>query len=167
MSDDFYREIKKLAGKSRKKPEQAARQGGSSPSSGTDFRAVLDEFLRISNKGAKIYNDLLGEQALSVYELPSEFLEIFLGIPGRRGGLAISAPERLAVFFDEDPDVITVIGKLRSNNGTIQANVNKSYQLIKISASKTDSGYEYRDNTGKPLDSEGIISVIIGWLVQA
>lgn len=167
MADDFEKEIRELAEKSRKSPEQAAGQDGRSHESDADFRAVLDEFLGISNTGARIYNDSVQEEALTVYELPAEFLEIFLGIPGRTGGLAIAAPEKLAVFFDEDPDVITVIGKIRNNIGKMQASANKSLQLLKISFTKTGSGFEYRDNTGNPLDSEGIISIIIGWLVQA
>ena len=167
MAEDFEREIRELAEKSLKRHKQTKRQDGRRHESDADFRTVLDEFLRISNAGAKVYNDSVKEKALTVYELPAEFLEIFLGIQGRRGGLAIAAPQRLAIFFDEDPDVITIIGKIRNNHGKVQVSVNKSLQLLKISFTKTDSGFEYSDNTGKPLDSEGIISIIIGWLVQA
>ncbi len=166
MSDEFKEEIKRLTEKFQVRPKQTAKPHGLTREKDADFRAVLDEFLRISKEGVCIYNESANEEALAVYELSADFLEIFLSIPGRRGGLAIVAPGRLAVFFDEDPDLITVIGKLRSNDSNIQANTNKSLQLIKISFSRTNTGYEYKDNTGKTLSSEGIIAVIMGWLVS-
>jgi hypothetical protein len=167
MSDDFEKEIRKLAEKSQARPKRAAKPDDLNRENQDDFTAVLDEFLKIANEGVKIYNESVNENRLTIYELPGDFLEIFLGIQGRRGGLAIVSPERLAVFFDEDPDVITVIGKLRNSNSGMQVNMNKSLQLIKISFSKADRGYEYKDNTGKPLNSGGIIAVLMGWLVSA
>ncbi len=167
MSDEFKKEIKDLARKYEEKLRHTTASEGSDRGADADFEAVLAEFFKISEDGATIFNESVKEDRLKVYKLPADFLEIFLSIPGRRGGLSIVSPERLAVFFDEDPDVITVIGKLRSHGSSIQANVNKSLQLIKISYSKTDKGYEYKDNTGKALDSGEIIAVIIGWLVSS
>ncbi len=167
MTDDFEAEIKRLAQKFGKGVAKQTKQGATVRESDVDFKAVIREFQKAARKGADIFNDSVNEESLVVYELPAEFLEIFLGISGRRGGLAIAAPQRLAVFFDEDPNLITVIGKLRSNDSGVHTNVNKSLQLIKISFSSSDNGYVFKDNTGKPLDSEGIISVIIGWLVKA
>ena len=167
MSDNFETEIRKLAEKSRNGSTETESPHRSTVEIDRDFKAVLDELLRISEEGVKIYNRSVNDDRLVVYELPPDFLEIFLSIPGRRGGLSIVSPERIVVFFDEDPDVITVIGKLRSNSSGIQVNTNKSLQLIKISFSKTGMEYEYRDNTGRPLDPQDIIAVIMGWLVSS
>jgi|GEM_PF-1678972 len=166
MSDDFHAELRKLAEKSRDRDIERTGTRDSQGGGGHGLIAVLGEFLQISQEGARIYNDLVKEERLTVYELSADFLEIFLSIPGRRGGLSIVSPDRIAVFFDEDPDIVTVIGKYRNNNSRVQVNTNKSLQLIKISCLKTEKDYEYKDNTGKTLDSKGVIALIMGWLVS-
>lgn len=162
MSAEFEAAIKKLAERSKKRASVTQDK-----ENGADVDAVLEEFLKVSQVGAKVYNESVGEQHLKVYELPADFLEIFLGVPGRRGGLAVVSDHKLAVFFDEDPDLITIIGKIRNDKGSMQSGLNKSLKLLQLSFSVTESGYIYKDNTGNTLSSEDAATVILGWLVQA
>lgn len=166
MSEDFKREIREIAEKAAGVVGHTTASEGSNREADADFEAVLAEFLKISEEGVKIYNESVKEDILTVYKLPADFLEIFLSIPGRRGGLAIVSPVKLAVFFDEAPDIITVIGKLRNNSSSMQANINKTLQLIKISFTVGEKGYIYKESTGNTLDPEGIIALIIKWLVS-
>ena len=106
MSDDFENAIKDIASRNNETPDGSKSAEASSREVDKDFNKVLDEFLKISKQGVDIYNESANHNKLAIYDLPAEFLEIFLGIPGRRGGLAIVSPGKLAVFFDEDPDMI-------------------------------------------------------------
>ena len=161
MSAEFEAAIKKLAERSKKRASVTQDKA-----SGADSLSVLKEFSEVSKKGADIYNKSVNRDYLKVYELPADFLEIFLGISGRRGGLAVVSDSKLAVFFDEEPDLITVIGKIRSNQGGLQADFNKSLKLLQLGFSRAESGYIYKDNTGSTLSSEDAVAVIFGWLVS-
>lgn len=166
MSDDFEASIKRLAESAAAKTSDNSNKKGSAPENDTDIKNVLEEFLKVSQKGADIYNKARNLEELKVYELPSDFLEVFLGIPGRNGGLSFVSENKLAVFFDEDPSMITVIGKMRNNKDGIQTVPNKSLKLLQISFSKSETGYLYKDNTGDRLSCEGAVAAVIGWLVS-
>ena len=121
---------------------------------------VLDELYSISEKAVAS-----SQETLTLYKLPSEFLEIFLDIPGRRGGFCIISSSKLVVLFDEDPNLITVIGKIRNKESAIQ-NSTKSSQLLKVSFSKVGGKYKYKDNTGGHLDPYEIIALLTRWVVS-
>ena len=167
MSEDFKREIRDIAAEIKIEAGQSKSLSSPRPESGGKFLDVLEEFFKISREGANTFNECLEQKTLAVHRLPSDFLDLFLGITARRGGFSIVSPQKLAVFFDEDPDTITAIGKLRNNTGEMQVNVNKTLQLIKISFISKEKGYIYKDNTGKALEPEVVIALIIRWLVSA
>jgi hypothetical protein len=165
MSEDFKREIRDIAAKAKIEAGQGGSEIGSTESGGK-FIEVLEEFFKISREGINTFNECLEQKALAVHRLPADFLDLFLGITGRRAGFSIVSHQKLAVFFDEDPDTITVIGKLRNNNSEMQANIGKTFQLIKISFISGERGYVYKDNTGKALEAEEVVALIIRWLVS-
>ena len=150
MSEAFKREIRDIAAKTKIEAGQGRSEIGTSTESGGEFLEVLEEFFKISQEGINTFNECLEQKALAVHSLPSDFLDLFLGITGRRGGFSIVSTQKLAVFFDEDPDTITVIGKLRNNTDEIQVNINKTLQLIKISFISGEKDMHTRIIRGKP-----------------
>ena len=125
----------------------------------SDCIAVLDELYYISESVVASSSD-----TLSLYKLPTEFLEMFLDIPGRRGGFCIISPSRMVTFFDEDPNLITVIGKNRNKEGSVAQTSSKAIQLLKVSFSSMEGKYEYKDNTGGIIDPYDIVGLIIKWV---
>ena len=128
----------------------------------SDYTNVLDELYSISENVIAS-----SAEALTIYKLPTEFLEMFLDIPGRRGGFCIVSPSKLVIFFDEDPNLITVIGKIRTKEGAIAQAQSKATQLLKLSFTKLGDRFEYKDNTGGVIDPAGIVEIIIKWVSTA
>ncbi len=130
--------------------------------SDADYTAVLDELYTISE------NTIVScSEALTIYKLPTEFLEMFLDIPGRRGGFCIVSASKLVIFFDEDPNLVTVIGKVRTKEGGVSQAQTKATQLVKLSFSKVGDKFEYKDNTGGVIDPTSIVEIIISWVSTA
>jgi len=115
MNKDFENEIRGIA-QSNKDSDKEPSGALNAHSNDKNYTEVLEILFSISEKAVNIYNLSSDEEALSVYRLPIEFLEMFLEIPGRRGGFYIISLTKLVIFFDEDPDLITVIGKIRNLN---------------------------------------------------
>ena len=134
----------------------------STPSNDSEYVCVLDELYALSESAVASSSD-----NLSIYKLPAEFLEMFLDIPGRRGGFCIVSPSKLVIFFDEEPNTITVIGKVRTKEGAIAQAQSKATQLLKISFSKVGDNFEYKDNTGGVIDPASIIEIIVKWVSSA
>jgi len=126
---------------------------------------VIEHFFSISKEAVNIYNSSISAEVLSVYKLPKEFLEMFLEIPGRRGGFCIISLNKLVIFFDENPQIITVIGKTRSSEGNNNS-FSKVNQLLKVSFSKKDQKYQYKDNAGGVLNLYEIVSLLIKWITN-
>lgn len=122
----------------------------------SDFLGVIEELHSISESAVSSSQD-----DLTIYRLPSEFLEIFLDIPGRRGGFCIISATKLVIFFDEDPNLITVIGKNRNKQSGTNT---KTIQLLKVYFSIIDGDYKYKDNTGGQLNPNDIIDLLIKWI---
>jgi len=90
---------------------------------------------------------------------------MFLEIPGRRGGFCIISPNKIVIFFDEDPNTITVIGKIRNNQSRVSQNSAKVVQLLKATFSNIEGEFQYKDNTGGTLDPYDIVALLIKWVV--
>lgn len=164
MNKDFENEIIEIA-KSHQDKDNCKLQTLQHSSEDEQYIEVIEHFFSISKEAVNIYNSSISAEVLSVYKLPKEFLEMFLEIPGRRGGFCIISPGKLAIFFDEDPQIITVIGKTRSSEGKNNSS-SKVNQLLKVSFSKKDQKYQYKDNTGGQLNPYDIIAILMGWIVS-
>lgn len=125
---------------------------------------VLEKLFSLSEKAVTDFNSDSADKPLSVYKLPKEFLEMFLDIPGRRGGFCLISPLKIVVFFDEDPKIITVIGKSRNVDGKETGSYSRTTQLFKISFSQKGKDYEYKDNTGGVIDPHDIVSILVKWI---
>jgi len=160
MKKNFEAEISAIAKSNLNKKRKSAEASGN----GSDdiYLEVLENFLSLSEKAALIYNTASNSEVLSVYNIPKEFLEMFLDIPGRRGGFCLISPLKIVVFFDEDPQLVTVIG--RSRNLDTKSSHSKVTQLFKISYSIKGQEYEYKDNTGGVLDPYDIVSILVRWI---
>jgi len=163
MNKDFENEIRAIAESNANQDKETSRNIAPD-SNDQNYLKVIEEFFSISEKAVNIYNSNSKTDALSVYRLPEEFLEMFLEIPGRRGGGCIVSPSKLVIFFDEDPQIITVIGKIRNLNKYRNNMTSKATQLLKVSFSYQDGKYEYRDNTGGALNPYDIVSLLIRWI---
>ena len=159
MKKNFEEEIVKIVQDSQNKTSD---EKSKLSSEDNNFLGAIDHLFLISQQAVDIYNSQSETPMLSTYKLPKEFLEMFLEIPGRRGGFCIISPYKLVILFDEDPDLITVIGKkrnLQSDTG------NKTTQLLKVSFSKEGGEYKYKDNTGGQLDPYDMIALLTRWIV--
>lgn len=163
MNKDFENEIRAIA-QSNKDRDKEPSETLKAHSNDKNYTEVLEKLFSISEKAVNIYNSSSDEEALSVYKLPIEFLEMFLEIPGRRGGFCIISLTKLVIFFDEDPDLITVIGKIRNLNKNRNITASKATQLLKVSFSNKSGKYEYKDNTGGKLNPYDIVSLLIRWV---
>ncbi|MCH7519817.1 MAG: hypothetical protein IH964_12440 [Candidatus Dadabacteria bacterium] len=163
MNKDFENEIRAIA-QSNKDRDKEPSEVVKAHANDKNYTEVLEKLFSISEKAVNIYNSSSDEEDLSVYKLPIEFLEIFLEIPGRRGGFCIISPTKLVIFFDEDPDLITVIGKIRNLNKNRNNTTSKATQLLKVSFSNKSGKYEYKDNTGGKLNPYDIVSLLIRWV---
>ena len=162
MNKDFENEIIKIA-KSHQDQDNYKPETLQHSSEDEEYVEVIEHFFSISKEAVNIYNSNIATEVLSVYKLPKEFLEMFLEIPGRRGGFCIISPNKLVIFFDEDPQIITVIGKIRSSKGKNNSS-SKVNQLLKVSFSRKDLKYQYKDNAGGVLEPYEIVSLLIGWV---
>ncbi len=162
MNKDFENEIIEIA-KSHQDQDNYKPETLQHSSEDEEYVEVIEHFFSISKEAVNIYNSNIAREVLSVYKLPKEFLEMFLEIPGRRGGFCIISPGKLVIFFDEDPQIITVIGKTRSSEGKNNSSL-KVNQLLKVSFSKKDQKYQYKDNAGGVLEPYEIVSLLIRWV---
>lgn len=161
MTDKFAGEIKKIAESARTDKEEDSQGIPSSSESDRDFVMVLDRLFRISEEGVNIFNRESQGIKLEIDRLSPEFLDLFLDIPGRRGGFSIVSPFRIVVIFDEDPALITAIGKQRKREG---GKLSPIIQLIKIGFAKSTEGIEYRDNSGGRMEPRDIVPHFIRWV---
>ncbi|MEQ9618886.1 MAG: hypothetical protein RIG61_06900 [Deltaproteobacteria bacterium] len=161
MTDNFSDEIKKIArsmGAGKGEDSQGSLPAGESD---REFVTVLDRFFKISEEGVRIFNRESQGIRLSIHKLSPEFLDLFLDIPGRRGGFSIVSPFRIVIIFDEDPALITVIGKQRKTDG---GKLSPAIQLIKTGFSVGTDGIEYRDNSGGRIEPREIVPLFIRWV---
>ncbi len=128
---------------------------------------VIQNLIVITEKGVAAHNKASDGAPLIVRELPPEFLDIFLDIPGRNGGFCIISLTKLVVAFDEYPNSIVFIGRKRSNNNAKGKGASSSRQLLKLSFSKPDDSYEYKDNVGGAIDLKDIVTLLIKWTVSS
>ena len=163
MKKNFEAEISAIAKSNLNKNRQSA-EVSDNGSHDHVYIEVLQKFLSISKESVKIYNTAVNSRVLSVYDLPKEFLEMFLDIPGRRGGFCLISPFKIVVFFDEDPQLITVIGRSRNLDTKESGSTSKATQLFKISFSKKSGEYIYKDNTGGVIDPYDIVSILVRWI---
>jgi len=163
MNKDFENEIRAIA-QSNKDRDKEPSETLKTHSNDKNYTEVLEKLFSISEKAVNIYNSSSDGKALSVYRLPIEFLEMFLEIPGRRGGFCIISLTKLVIFFDEYPDLITVVGKIRNLNKNRNNTTSKTTQLLKVSFSNRNGKYEYKDNTGGKLNPYDIVSLLIRWV---
>lgn len=164
MNKDFEKELIDIAKSYKKYPEHK------SDNVEIDFAddlylQALDHLFSISTEAVNIFNLNSKSDVLSTYKLPKEFLEMFLEIPGRRGGFCIISPDKIVIFFDEEPKTITVIGKNRNKEGGSSQNSAKISQLLKARFSNKDDSFQYVDNTGGAIDPYDIIALLIKWIM--
>lgn len=129
------------------------------------YTEAIDDLFSIAKEAIEIFNSYSKKEIISINKLPKEFLEMFLEIPGRRGGFCIISVTKLVIFFDEDPNTITVIGKYRNSDGSNKS-ISKVNQLLKVSFSRNDEIFEYRDNTGGSINPYEIVTILIRWVIS-
>lgn len=164
MADDFEDEIKNIA-----LSGQKGKGGGAPELSDTDkgFLGAIEEFYVLSRRAVTIYNGASEGIRLSLQRLTPDSLDLFLDIQGRRGGFSIASPSRIVVFFDEDPNLLTVIGKKRKTEKNGEGKLSSAIQLIKISFRKENNVFVYKDNAGGAVNPHDIITLLIKWVSSA
>lgn len=166
MAQDFENDIREIA---RGIQQGDAGPAGGNPLTDTDklFMSAIEEFYVLSRRAVTIFNDASTGRRLSLQRLTPDFLDLFLSIPGRRGGFSISSPSRIVILFDEDPDVLTVIGKKRKTEKNGEGKLSPAVQLIKVNFRKEGDAIAYRDNAGGSLDPGSLVTLFIRWVSAA
>ena len=164
MNKDFENEIRAIAQDSE---NDKVSSGSNVNSEDLRYLGAIEQLFSISEQAVDIFNTNSKNTNLSTYKLPNEFLEIFLEIPGRRCGFCIISATKLIILFDEDPDLITVIGKKRNTESGTNTSGNKVSQLLKATFIEDNGKYEYKDNTGGQIDPYDMVLLLIKWVVAA
>jgi len=166
MAQDFENDIREIA---RGVQEGEARPAGGTQLKDTDklFMAAIEEFYVLSRRAVTIFNDESPGRRLSLQRLTPDFLDLFLSIPGRRGGFSISSPSKIVILFDEDPDILTVIGKKRKTTKDGEGKLSPAVQLIKVNFRKEGDAIAYRDNAGGSLDPGSLVTLFVRWVSAA
>ncbi|MEW6144011.1 MAG: hypothetical protein AB1598_03225 [Thermodesulfobacteriota bacterium] len=128
------------------------------------FLAAIEDFYVHFRRAITVFNEASPGMKLSLQRLTPDFLDLFLSIPGRRGGFSVFSPSRIIILFDEDPDVLTVIGKKRRTEEDGEGKLSAAIQLIKINFRKEDNTIAYRDNAGGTLELHALITLLIKWV---
>jgi hypothetical protein len=128
------------------------------------FLAAIEDFYVHFRRAITVFNDASPGMKLSLQRLTPDFLDLFLSIPGRRGGFSVSSPSRIVILFDEDPDVLTVIGKKRKTEKNGEGKLSAAIQLIKVNFRKEGDAVAYRDNAGGTLELHALITILIKWV---
>ncbi len=71
------------------------------------------------------------------------------------------------ILFDEDPNVLTVIGKRRRTEKDGEGNLSPAVQLIKINFRKEGNTITYGTTRGEHLELHGLVTLIIKWVSAA
>ncbi|MFI5323837.1 MAG: hypothetical protein ACHQ6U_09960 [Thermodesulfobacteriota bacterium] len=159
MTDSFEEEIKSIAGSSRK-----GKSAIELTETDKEFLGAIEEFYVIARRAVTYFNSSSAGQRLSLQKLTPDSLDLFLDIQGRRGGFSISSPSGIVVLFDEDPDLLTVIGRRRKSDGYVEGKLTSAIQLIKIRFRKENGVSVYRDNSGGAIDPHDIVALLIRWV---
>jgi hypothetical protein len=166
MAEEFDNDIREIA---------RSLQGGKTSSAGApaltdtdkEFLAAIEDLYVHFRRAITIFNDVSPGMRLSLQRLTPDFLDLFLSIPGRRGGFSVFSPSRIVILFDEDPNVLTVIGKRRRTEKDGEGKLSPAVQLIKINFRKEGNTITYRDNAGGALELHGLVTLIIKWVSAA
>ncbi len=129
-----------------------------------EVKEAMQRLFSLAELGVKVYNEGMGERLLSIYELPEEFLTLFLNLSGRRMAFCIIGPERFVVFLDEVPNKVLVLGQRKQGLGVTGQVLSKAKQLIKINCLRSKDRFIFLDNTGANLNPEEVIKQIIIWI---
>lgn len=166
MNDEFKEEIRKIAVEAEHGNEALGRKLPESAGD-AEFLKAIEEFFSAAREAVDIYNEASGSPVLALHRLPPEFLDLFLDIPDRRGGFSILSPRKIVILFDEDPDLVTVIGKKRKGDGSTGSALSSAIQLIKVSFKTGKDGISYRDNSGGAVNPRGLVALFIRWATSA
>lgn len=166
MAEEFDNDIREIA---------RSLQGGKTSPAGApaltdtdkEFLAAIEDLYVHFRRAITIFNDVSPGMRLSLQRLTPDFLDLFLSVPGRRGGFSVFSPSRIVILFDEDPDVLTAIGKKRRTEKDGEGKLSPTVQLIKINFRKEDNTITYRDNAGGTLELHSLVTLIIKWVSAA
>ena len=167
MDNDFNDEITKIA--AARAAERAARHEPPDPAETEkekEVHAAMEEFYSVSRRAITIYNGVTGVVKLALNRLTPDFLDLFLNIPGRLAGFSIISSTGIVIYFDEDPNIITVIGKKRKSGGQDAGKLSPAVQLMKIHYRADESGIFFRDNSGAAIEPEGLVPLFIRWVSE-
>ncbi len=165
MNEDFEDQIICIAQNYSNQQELKSKELQSDPND-TPYLKAIDQLFLISQQAVNVFNSNSKSDVLSAYMLPKEFLEMFLEISGRRGGFCIISPTKIVIFFDEEPNTITVIGKIRNKQSGVSQSSAKVTQLLKATFLTKQGQYQYKDNTGGALDPYDIVALLVKWVVS-
>ncbi|HVY55410.1 MAG TPA: hypothetical protein VHC46_06605 [Thermodesulfobacteriota bacterium] len=164
MAEEFDNDIREIARSVQKSTNIA-------PPALTDtdkaFLAAIEDLYVHFRRAITIFNEASPGMRLSLQRLTPDFLDLFLTIPGRRGGFSVFSPSRIIILFDEDPNVLTVIGKKRITEKDGGGKLSPAIQLIKVNFKKEDNTIAYKDNAGGPVELHGLVTLIIKWVSAA
>ncbi len=166
MAEEFDDDIREIA--RGLKEGKASAAGAPAPTDADKgFLAAIEDLYVHFRRGITIFNEASPGMRLSLQRLTPDFLDLFLSIPGRRGGFSVFSPSRIVILFDEDPSVLTVIGKKRMTGKDGEGKLSPAMQLIKINFRQEGNTITYRDNAGGPLELHSLVTLIIKWVSAA
>lgn len=164
MTEEFRDEIREIAERVKGSIDEAPDVVPYAAQTDETYLDAVGEFFDAASRAVEIFNDVIRKRTLSLHRLNPEFFELFLGIPGRTDGFTIISPHKIVILFDDEPSILTVIGKKRNKDGA-GAVLSPSKQLIKVAFNRNSDGdIYYTDNAGGRVDPYGLTALFIRWV---
>lgn len=111
------------------------------------------------------FNKTIGRETLYIYKIPPVIMSVFLNFQGVRTGFSIIGSDNYAVFVDNPPSGILVLGKKNNDTNADGLSMNSTLQLISLAAEIEGEDVILKDTTGRKLDPREIMTLIITWVV--
>lgn len=125
----------------------------------------MDLLFELGREASVEFNKTTGRETLHIYKIPPVIMSVFLNFQGVRTGFSIIGSDNYAVFVDNPPNGILVLGKKINNMKNDGLSKSGILQLISLTSEIEDGEVILKDTTGRKLDPREIMTLIITWVV--
>ncbi len=165
---DLAREIRRIAQNSRaRRGDGGGGQGLVSQGGAMEgISQAIDRFRRIGQEAVRLYNDAVGDEVLWIVDTPPIVLRTFLRFDDNRRGFSLLSRARYAVFLDNPPYGVLVLGRELARPGDQTREKRDMIQLIGLRIEGSGQGLNVTDSNGSPLDPAEIVALVVRWVSE-
>ena len=161
--EDFLDNIRRLA--EAKMASMPLERESSSADFGSETGSAMSLLFELGREASVEFNKTTGRETLYIYKIPPVIMSVFLNFQGVRTGFSIIGSDNYAVFADNPPNGILVLGKKINNINADSSSATSTLQLISLAAEIDGGEVSLKDTTGRKLDPREVMTLIITWVV--